>query len=163
MQIWEKRPIITANLLNPAFCGELIRRCAESYYEEVNKPFPYALLFIMLPIVLHKNTRDSLPKSSRKSLHEWLEENQSIKIGFAERCQQMIPFVKEALMFLLQNNAIRLDENGNIFVQKFQKKTLNETYATEINECHRKSKLIGKLFAKSEKLETIYSLFGVKP
>ena len=66
-------------------------------------------------------------------------------------------------MFLLQNNAIKLDENGNIFVQKFQKKRLNEIYATEINECYRKSILVGKLFAKSEKPETIYSIFGVKP
>lgn len=163
MQIWEERSIITANLLNPAFCGELIRRCAESYYEEIDKPFPYTLLFVMLPIVLHKSTRDCLPKNKRKSLHEWLEENQFIKIGFADRCQQMIPFVKEALMFLLQNNAIKLDENGNIFVQKFQKKILNEIYATEINECYRKSTLVGKLFAKSEKPETIYSIFGVKP
>lgn len=163
MQIWEERPITTANLLNPAFCGELIRRCTESYCEEINKPFPYVLLFIMLPIVLHKTTRDSLPKNSRKSIYEWLEENQFVKIGFVDRCQQMIPFVKEALMFLLQNNAIKFDEKGNIIVLKFQKKRINEIHATEINVCYNKSKLIGKLLAKSGKPETIYSLFGVKP
>lgn len=163
MQIWEERPITTANLLNPAFCGELIRRCADSYYEETNKPVPYVLLFLMLPIILHKTTRDSLPKTSRKSLHEWLEKNQFVKIGFVDRCQQMVPFVKEALMFLLQNNAIEFDEKGNISVLKFQMKKINEMHATEINECYNKSKLIGKLLAKSGKPETIYSLFGVKP
>lgn len=114
MQIWEERPITTANLLNPAFCGEIIRRCAKSYSDEIQKPFPFVLTFILLPIVLHKVTREVLPRDTRKSLHAWLEENPSVKIGFAGRCQQMIPFTKEAFAFLLKYKAIKLDENGNI-------------------------------------------------
>ncbi|NJD77043.1 MAG: hypothetical protein FIB08_08105 [Candidatus Methanoperedens sp.] len=163
MQIWEERPITTANLLNPAFCGEIIRRCAKSYSDEIHKPFPFVLTFILLPIVLHKATRESLPRSIRKSLHAWLEENPSVKIGFAARCQQMIPFTKEALAFLLKHKAIKFDEKGNILISSFRKKGMNCIEGGEINECFNKSEFTGKWFAKSGTSYTIYSFWGIKP
>ncbi len=163
MQIWEERPITTANLLNPAFCSEIIRRCAKSHFDEIQKPFPYVLIFILLPIVLHKATREALPRTTKKSLHGWLEENPSVKIHFATRCQQMIPFTKEAFVFLLQCKAIKLDEKGNIIVSSFRKKSMNYIEEEEINDCFNKSELIGKWFAKSGNPQTIYSFWGVKP
>lgn len=163
MQIWEERPIITANLLNPAFCGEIIRRCARSYSDEIQKPFPFVLTFILLPIVLHKATREALPTSTRKSLHAWLEENPSVKIGFATRCQQMIPFTKEALAFILKDKAIKLDEKGNILINSFRKKSVDDIEGEEVNRCFNQSELIGKWFAKSGNSHTIYSFWGIKP
>ncbi len=163
MQIWEERPVVTANLLNPAFCGEIIRRCAKSYSDEIQKPFPFVLTFILLPIVLHKVTRKVLPRDTRKSLHAWLEENPSVKIGFATRCQQMIPFTKEAFAFILKYKAIKLDENGNILINNFKKKSKNGIEGEEVNECFNKSKFLGRWLAKSGNSQTIYSFWGIKP
>ncbi len=163
MQIWEERPITTANLLNPAFCGEIIRRCAKSYSDETQKPFPFVLTFILLPIVLHKATREALPRTIRKSLHAWLEENPSVKIGFAIRCQQMVPFTKEALVFLLQHKAIKLDEKGDALSYSFRKKIIDDIEREEINDCFNKSEFIGKWFAKSGNSQAIYSFWDVKP
>jgi len=163
MQIWEERPITIANLLNPAFCGELIRRCAKSYSDEIQKPFPFVLTFILLPIVLHKVTREVLPRDTRKSLHAWLEENPSVKIGFASRCQHMIPFTKEAFSFLLKHKAIELDGNGNILINYFRKKNMDGIEGEEVNECFNKSEFIGRCLAKSGNTQTIYSFWGIKP
>ena len=45
MENWEDRSKIVANLLNPAFCGEILRRAIVSYNEnEENMLFPFSLL-----------------------------------------------------------------------------------------------------------------------
>ena len=52
MEIWEDRSKIVANLLNPAFCGEILRRAIVSYNEnEENMLFPFSLLYLILPII----------------------------------------------------------------------------------------------------------------
>ena len=55
MENWEDRSKIVANLLNPAFCGEILRRAIVSYNEnEENMLFPFSLLYLILPIILLK-------------------------------------------------------------------------------------------------------------
>ena len=50
MENWEDRSKIVANLLNPAFCGEILRRAIVSYNEnEENMLFPFSLLYLILP------------------------------------------------------------------------------------------------------------------
>lgn len=51
MENWEDRSKIVANLLNPAFCGEILRRAIASYNDnEENMLFPFSLLYLILPI-----------------------------------------------------------------------------------------------------------------
>ena len=40
MTLWETRSTEVANLLNPAFCGELMLCCIKTYMETSKKPFP---------------------------------------------------------------------------------------------------------------------------
>lgn len=162
MQTWEHRPIVVANLLNPAFCGAIIANCAKAYMKESKRPFPYVLAFLVLPIILHKNTRKCLPKTSRKSLHEWIQENPSLKIGFADRCNQMNPFTREALMFLINQKVIQFDREGSMTIVSFCTGAM-KNHDEEIEECFSKAELVGKLFAKSGSSQTVYSFWGVKP
>jgi len=36
---WQNRPIIVANLYNPAFCGEVLRVAIKSYEKEKKKDY----------------------------------------------------------------------------------------------------------------------------
>ena len=48
MENWEDRSKIVANLLNPAFCGEILRRAIVSYNDnEENMLFPFSLLYLI--------------------------------------------------------------------------------------------------------------------
>ena len=85
MTLWETRSTEVANLLNPAFCGELMLCCIKTYMETSKKPFPYPLVFLILPIILHKKTRTSISKTTREQLHVWIRFNQEIKIGHTKR------------------------------------------------------------------------------
>jgi hypothetical protein len=56
MSAWNDRPTEIANLLNPAFCALLLAQAVRGYQEETKVGLPYALAFLVLPLVLHKPT-----------------------------------------------------------------------------------------------------------
>lgn len=109
METWEDRPIEIAYLLNPAFCGEVLCRSIKAYNSNSDGLFPYPLVFLILPIVLHRKTRESISPTTREHLHVWLHAHQDVRVGFAERAKHIVPITKETVAFLLQIGAISID------------------------------------------------------
>lgn len=160
---WEKRPVEIANLLNPAFCGEVLRRCIAKYQAESARPFPHALLFLVLPIVLHRKTRESMPINTRKQMHAWIMENQEIKIGFAERAKNLIQITREAVAFLLQIGSLRINKQGFLIIPTYRPRNISGQNAGEIHDCYKKAEMVGQWFARTGSPATIYIVWGVKP
>lgn len=158
---WENRPEITAHLINPAFCSELLRSCVTAYKAEANVNFPFALSVFILPLILNNKIRERLPKSKANTIHGWINKNEDLKIGLAGSISSFIPFTKEAIMFGVANDSLSIDEEGNIDTRKGHKKYKSDD--EEINSCLKKSELIGKVLAKSGTPLTIYSILGIKP
>jgi hypothetical protein len=164
MKNWEERNIITANLLNPAFCGEVIRRTITSYNDNNNnEKFPFSLLFLILPIVLHKKTRENMPIRSSTYFHSWVEENEFLFIDFAERIKQLNPFTKESLMFLLKYNAANITDDGLIEINSYKRKTPKGENTREVIEIYHKAELLGKWFRLTGNEQTIYMFLKIKP
>jgi hypothetical protein len=67
---WNQRPIEIRNLFNPAFCGLVMHRAMCGYEEEESSPqgVPFSLTFLVLPLCLHKETREVLLKGNRSYL-----------------------------------------------------------------------------------------------
>lgn len=72
MKDWANRPPEIAALLNPAFCGFLISTGLDAYTKNVNEGAPYAFPFVMLPLILHKPTRQIFPRSYRTAFSTWI-------------------------------------------------------------------------------------------
>jgi hypothetical protein len=85
MTLWALRPQEEANLLNPAFCGLVIALAVDDYVKEVGEGMPFCFAFLVLPIVLHKPTREALPQRTTKALSSWLDENEEYRATFADR------------------------------------------------------------------------------
>lgn len=161
---WQERSMITANLLNPAFCGEVIRRAVVSFNDnEKETKFPFILTFLILPIVLHKRTRQKMPMRSSTYFHSWVEENEALFIGFADRARQMLPYTKEAISFLMIQNAISLDEQGTIEVSSYRKATPRGEKVEEINEIYKKAELLGKWLRLTGNTQTIFMFLKIRP
>ena len=158
---WENRPEITAHLINPAFCSEIIRECASAYKEESQNNFPFALCILVLPLILNNGIRGRLPKNKSNTIHGWINENEDLKIGLAKSITSFIPFTREAVMFAIAYNSLSIDENGNINIKPRRGKFKTED--VEINSCLKKAAVIGKVFSKSGNPLTIYSILGIKP
>lgn len=164
MKNWEERSIITANLLNPAFCGEVIRRTISSYNDnEDNELFPFSLVFLILPIVLHKKTRENMPMRSSTYFHSWVEEHEFLFIDFAERANQLNPFTKESLLFLLQHEAVNIANDGKITINPYRKKTPKGENLDEIMEIYHKTELLGKWLRLTGNEQTIYMFLKIRP
>jgi len=160
---WEKRPIEIASLLNPAFCGEILRRCVKAYEDAAARPLPYSLIFFVLPIILHKNTRESLPISVKSQLHVWLQSHQEAKVGFAERMRQLVPVTREATTFLLQLDVFLISDDAGLSITSHKVRDVIGQTEGEIADCYKKARIIGQWLARVDNPATIYSMWGVKP
>lgn len=164
---WGSRPVEIANLLNPAFCGFLIREFLKGYEEKKGEGMPYELVFLLLPIVLHKHTRNLLPRSISTFMHVWLQSNPEIRIGFSKRTKDLIPFTKEAILFMIKRDLITTDENGRLYSSNkpYNKSLLrlDEDIRIYLREYQSKAKLIGKWFAVTGTSSTIYTMWGISP
>jgi len=158
---WENRPEITANLINPAFCSEIIRECAIAFKNEINDTLPFSLAVLVLPLVLNSRIRERLPKSKSNTIHAWINDNEDIKIGLARHITSFLSFSRESIMFGIAHNTLSIDEKGGIDIKV--RKSKMKLDDLEIKSCVSKAIILGKLFSKSGNTLTIYSILGIKP
>jgi len=161
MRNWNQRTREIAYLLNPAFCGRLLYAAIKEYEKKASHEFPFPLTYLILPLVLHKQTRDAI--NSRIMLTQWVQTNQQLLIGFGRRAKDLVLITNEALEFLLQARMIQLTGDGTICT--LPKKGLSKTkFAnSEISQCITKSENVARWFANTGKVDTIYICLGVRP
>lgn len=166
MLAWEERPFEVAHLLNPAFCVLLIHATLEEFIKEKGDDdgMPYPLSFIMLPLVLHKGTREALPRTISKEMANWLADNPDVVIGFPSRARLLVPFVKESIIFGMQKKAVEVASNGSL-VSGVASISLPRSWPSnsEPTICYERSGFVGRWFARTGSEATIYKLWGVHP
>lgn len=162
MKKWDERTQEVAFLLNPAFCGRILNATVKAYSENARRSMPFPLIYLVLPLVLHKSTRENI--DSRTQLLIWIQRYPELLIDFPQRARDLVPITNESLEFLLQTGNIQLTPNGELDVLS-TKKALSKTkfIDDEIRECLKKSEHIAKWFAATGKSETIYVGLGVRP
>jgi hypothetical protein len=159
---WEERPIELANLLNPAFCALLMRDTAGGYQSLSSQGLPYALAYLVLPVVLYPPARTALPSSTASLLTSWLQEHPTVQFQVATRVPQMLPYSREAVLFGLQTDLLRVDDEGELRpgARRVPASTAAET---EVGECRKAAALIGRWFGKTADPSLVLALWGLRP
>ena len=160
---WGNRTAIVANLLNPAFCGEILRRFIKGYNDKSENEVSFLLCFIVLPIVLHKETREQLPKTTNTHLLTWIDSKDALFIDFPDRAKDMKEYTKEALMFLLNQKAIIFNDKSKIETMSFRKKKFSGEDTQEAEEILKKAEFLGKWLVKAEDIKTLFSFLRITP
>jgi len=161
LPVWKERPNTVAFLLNPAFCGEVLKMCILEYQKINKEGISFQLIFLILPLILNQDIRERIPSNSRKQFINWLEDNQIIKIDLPKSIKIMVPYTKESIMFLLMYETIRFKENGRIEVVQKRNKSTEEK--NEVTDCYKKAAVLGKLLAKAGSSQFIFTNIGIKP
>jgi hypothetical protein len=162
MENWEKRATEIAYLLNPAFCGRIIYYVIKTYAEESKRPMPFPLVYLILPLVLHRKTRERIKSVTQMQI--WIQHNPELLIGFADRTKSMVQITNEAVEFLMQSGIVVLNNNAELeLAQLFKSLSVSKYTNDEIKECISKSQNVAKWFAKAGTVETIYTSWGVRP
>lgn len=162
MKGWNKRTHEVAYLLNPAFCGRILYASIKEYESKTKRAFPFPLIYLILPLVLHKATREHI--DSRTQLWQWVQKYPCFLIDFPQRAHDLVQITNEAIEFLLQTKKIRLTPNGELETPASTRALSKVKYVDdEIVECLKKSEHIARWFASSGKVETVYICLGVRP
>ncbi len=111
---WRRTSPIVANMYNPAFLGELIRRVAEAYRKECARDLPLMLAFLALPLILYPDTRGTLRPRSYRYLHSWAVDNPQVRVHFTRRCRELAPYIRLALAFAITHRALAVEASGGI-------------------------------------------------
>lgn len=166
MQEWQQRPPEVAHLFNPAFCGVLIAKTVEAYSSTSGQGLPFGLAFLILPIILHPETRTSLPRGITTSLLSWIENNQVQLLGFSDRVRRLRPVTRESLTFDLTHGVLQLDDDGALILGQVR---VSSTPAAlrpltpDAKLCIQKSLFLGRWFAEAGTPSTIMATWGVAP
>lgn len=162
MKRWDQRPFEIRNLFNPAFCGLVLFRALNGYEEEDDRGMPFSLSLLVLPLCLHKHSRELIARSPRSYLLKTAEKNQQIMVGFADRITQMLPYAFEGFGLLMERGCIIVGEGGRIrTVPKKVRKTVDGT--AETVSCQKVARIVGREFARIADRATVYTTFGIRP
>lgn len=166
MKEWDDRPQEVANLLNPAFCGRVIYHAIDGYAHQQQRQMPYALTFLILPLVLHPATRETI-RGSTRHFEVWLNVNQQIKVGLATRARTLVPYAREALTFLCQSKTIRVtEENACLEIRnrlREPKKRKTVAAAGDVRDCTQKAVILGRWLGRVNSSAAVYATLGLMP
>jgi hypothetical protein len=159
---WTDRPSEVAHLFNPAFCATVLGYAARGFAEERAAGFPWLLAYIVIPLVLHKSTREVTPTTKRTKFHTWVERNPAIRIGFAERARNMVPHVREAIIFGASAGFLVVDPKGNVFAGSAIPRKDMASDSAEVRDCIRRARTLGAVLAGAGSEYTVLAMLGVQ-
>jgi hypothetical protein len=166
MQRWSNRAVEEANLFNPAFCAVLLAETSKDFIGKASRPLPFALAFLVLPIVLHRSTREALPGSTVTSLLPWIQDNREHLVNFSTRVRRLTAIGREAILFGVQTEALSLGADGALALgPKRRSVTPRRTpfFTAEARECTERAGFVGRWFAVAGSTATIYASWGITP
>lgn len=165
MKPWSERPAELANLLNPAFGGLILFTAVKSFQEQAGHGMPYPFAALVLPLVLHKPTRESLPRDTRTTLLSWLEGQQSLLPHFAPRVTSVLPYTREAIRFVTARGVLRPATGGLLEVGdgRVGSSPRLASHSEEVGACLSRAQFVGRWLAQAGDTTTVYQALGIQP
>lgn len=164
MKRWDQRPFEIRNLFNPAFCGLVLFRGLQGYEEADPRGMPFSLSLLVLPLCLHKDSRELIAGNPRSYLLKIVEKNQQIMVGFADRVTQVLPYTFEGFGLLMERRCMAVADDGRIqSVPKKVRKAIGGTGTAETVACQKAARIVGREFARIADRATVYTTFGIRP
>jgi hypothetical protein len=158
----DQRPFEIRNLFNPAFCGLVLFRALNGYEELDARGMPFSLSLLVLPLCLHKDSREVIASNPRSYLLKTTEKNQQVMVGFADRVTLMLPYAFEGFGLLMERGCIAIADGGRIqTVPQTVRKTVKGT--DETISCQKVARIVGREFARIADRVTVYTTFGIRP
>lgn len=147
-------------MLNPALLAAVISGAAIEYARADGKPMPWPLAFLVAPLVVHRGTREALPRTTATHLGNWVAQNPVIHAGIPARAQSLAEPVREGLRFGLAHGVLSVDEQGRLAGGLVDRP---ERARTEVDQMIAKAGLVGKWLAKIDQPATAFAVLGVAP
>lgn len=166
LEWWHDRPIEEANLFNPAFLCALIHEFLKDYAKAQAYGAPLTVVVIAMTTTLHPASRERLPNTTVPSLYEWLQDNEDLLIGFASRAKNIVPYIKEAILFGMATEALMAGEGHNLLLGAAKvtfPKPFIDTTTIEMKAIINRTKFMGRWLSNSGSEISVAAAWGIKP
>ncbi|MBL4746985.1 MAG: hypothetical protein JKY08_11555 [Flavobacteriaceae bacterium] len=150
------------NLLNPAFCGAVYVAMVDGYNSKSESNIPIYLPYVLMPIILHKDSRNTIPSTAITKFHSWIQSKEQVKIGLHKRVKSLEPFISEAMLFLSGQGLLMIDDLGAIELTSKTKINKIIKNSESISEYIRKAKTLGTICGNTHSDSTILALLGLQ-
>lgn len=163
LSAWDERPQELASLINPAFGALILNAAALGHIKETETGMPFIASFLVLPAILHKDTRVSLPRTLRTKMHSWVADHGEIRAGFSSRARSIVPYTREALFFGANQRLLTLDNDGRLYGKKVSTTKANWAGEDEPAVCMKKAEFLGRWLGDAGDLSGIFAMWGIQP
>jgi len=163
MTTWSERSRTQAVMLNPALLATLTANAAIQYRDNGDRSMPWVYAFIIAPLVLHRATRESLPRNIRANLNTWVAEHPVEHAGFARRAVSLKDSVQEGLRFGLRSGILAVDRDGGLTAELAKGRGHTLAKNSEVQQIVARAGFVGKWLVKIEQPATVFVVLGVAP
>ena len=161
---WEERAVEEARIFNPAFCGELIGHTVHEYHRIREEALGMVITYLVLPLILHRPTREALPLRANKVFVGWVAENSALLAELPERARRLRPVSREALLFALRHRRLALEGDGLLPGSgPVRRGARLATSTDEVKAALKAAGLLGRWFAGQSTQTAILQGMGVTP
>lgn len=158
---WNERSSPAADVLNPAIVAVSIAWCSRRYENDRNQAMPWELAFLVVPLVLHRKTRNAYPRSAATHFTTWVNRNPEAVARFAPNAASFAPYVREGLRYGLRSGALVLTSECGLSAQLPHKVKFEQE--SELREIATAAALTGAWFARAGSAENVFNQLGVSP
>lgn len=153
------------NLYNPAYTGFLFLASLRAYCEHDAQGMHCTLPYVVISMALTPRIAVSLPSTYRTPIASWVAEQGGELSDFPAMAAACIPVVNSAALFLLERKVIQLTDDANYLIinDDFAKSPSLFNKSESMKQALKASNFIGKWFAHSSTVETIYAQLGIRP
>lgn len=161
---WAERPSEEARHFNPAFCAELTCRTVCEYFKSRQAGLSFATAFLILPLTLHKPTRDVLPGRANVVFAGWIAELNPLLAELPGRVSRLRPITREALLFGIRRELLAIQDGGLVPGAKPIRLNAKLALTTDdVNEARSAAGLLGRWFGNQGTQSAILQGMGVSP
>ncbi len=146
-------------MLNPALLALVTAAAAVEYERAEGGPMPWPLAYLVAPMVLHRGTREALPRDTRTHLANWLAAYPVLHAGFSRRSHALAGVVREGIRFGLAHSVLTVDVFGRLSGDL----DARSSRGTETGEIINRAGFVGKWLTKIDRPATAFVLLGVAP
>lgn len=153
------------NLYNPAYVGIVLYQAIREYQENSQSGFHCGLTYIVAPMSMSPRYSRILPASVATPIVGWVAEHEGELIGLASVVSAYADIVNSAIAFLLEHEAILLDDEGRYCLTSttFPKRPNYVIKNTKFKDSFLAAGLLGRWFSEAPTVESVYAQLGIRP
>jgi len=156
------RPFEEEALFNAAFVSVLLFEAVRQYYDRSGKrPMPVILPYLLVPLALHRPTRDRLPNRMNAQMGEWVRAHPEALVDLGERVRSLRPIISVGICFGLRHGVLQ-NIDGDVRAGQIQRRPRGMTRSADADSCLTSAGFLGRWFAHQGDAITILAIWGLR-